>query len=381
MTTATNAANFSVIDNNDYYVDGCNGQIGFMNFETYPNIPDWQAATGQEAHSLGVNPLFTTPNYLMPTNLSMPKAGSYVSTIPVDITGAMRTSPPDMGAYEFAYGMSAQTTAATNVSPASATLNGILNPAGQSANVFFDYGQSASYGSVVAGTPPVVSGNTPSPVSAVLTNLPAGTWHFRVRMVSFGNVTVFGNDMTFSTMPDSLTVTGTAGSGSNDCYSATSVIIVAGNGSSFLVQNGGSATFVAGQKIRFMPGTKVLAGGYMHGYITTNGEYCNNLDNALVSNPDNTESELKSTSDQIGDMAIRIYPNPVTSSFTLDLSNLEQNSTVRMEIFTMSGVKVKEETLTGSGSYRFAADHLPVGLYFVRISDGIRIETVKLVKL
>jgi hypothetical protein len=65
--------------------------------------------------------------------------------------------------------------------------------------------------------------------------------------------------------------------GQDNCYDANKVIIVAGGGSTFNVQNGGRATLIAGEKIRCLDGTKVFPGGYMHCYITTPDLFCNSL--------------------------------------------------------------------------------------------------------
>jgi hypothetical protein len=65
--------------------------------------------------------------------------------------------------------------------------------------------------------------------------------------------------------------------GSTNCYDATQTITIAGNGTEFNVQDGASATLIAGQQIIFMPGTKVFQGGYLHGYITNTGQYCESV--------------------------------------------------------------------------------------------------------
>ncbi len=64
------------------------------------------------------------------------------------------------------------------------------------------------------------------------------------------------------------------GSGQNSCFNAAQTIYIAGNGTTFSVQSGGSAMMIAGHNILYRPSTHIASGAYMHGYITTNGQYC-----------------------------------------------------------------------------------------------------------
>jgi hypothetical protein len=64
------------------------------------------------------------------------------------------------------------------------------------------------------------------------------------------------------------------GSGQIQCYDATNTITVAGNGTTFFVENGGTVYFTAGLKISYLPGTSVVSGGRMTGKITPTGPWC-----------------------------------------------------------------------------------------------------------
>jgi|GEM_PF-5427494 len=98
------------------------------------------------------------------------------------------------------------TTAATQLTNFTASLNGTVNAHGSSTTVTFDYGLTTSYGSSVTATPGTVTGSANVAVSAALTGLiPGTTYHFRVNAVnSIG--TTLGSDMTFSTAPLPSTV-------------------------------------------------------------------------------------------------------------------------------------------------------------------------------
>ncbi|MGH2975624.1 MAG: hypothetical protein ACRDLL_12255 [Solirubrobacterales bacterium] len=83
------------------------------------------------------------------------------------------------------HAVNAETNPATQVTGASATLNGTINPEGvELAECKFEYGTSASYGQSVpcAESPAAIgSGNSPAPVHADISSLNGGTdYHFRV---------------------------------------------------------------------------------------------------------------------------------------------------------------------------------------------------------
>jgi len=138
-------------------------------------------------------PLFTSTDHLLPTATNMNNAGSYIPSVPEDIDGTIRSNPPDMGAYEFAPDPVIITTAATSVTLNSATMNGTVNAGNFTCNIFFDWGLTTAYGSMIAGFPTQVTGNAVISISAGITGLlPLTTYHFRARGVTTGGLTVYG---------------------------------------------------------------------------------------------------------------------------------------------------------------------------------------------
>ena len=103
---------------------------------------------------------------------------------------------------------SATSTEASSISATSATLNGSVNANGTTTAVSFEYGTTFMYGSTINATPVSVSGITPVSASAIITGLTTNTlYHFRVKAVSPGG-TVYGDDLTFTTLvPPSATTT------------------------------------------------------------------------------------------------------------------------------------------------------------------------------
>jgi hypothetical protein len=117
------------------------------------------------------------------------------------------------------------TTAATNVSNTSATLNGTVDASGASTTVSFDYGLTTAYGTNVPGTPPTVTGNGAAPVTANISGLTVNTtYHYRVKGVNSVG-TSNGTDMTFFTTLCPLpSVPGVITGPVNVCCNSTGVV-------------------------------------------------------------------------------------------------------------------------------------------------------------
>ncbi|HPG38149.1 MAG TPA: sugar-binding protein [bacterium] len=91
------------------------------------------------------------------------------------------------------------TSAATNVTDSSATLNGFVNANGISSTVTFQYGLTADYSSEIIAANSPISGTNTTAVSAVLNGLESNvTFHYRVKANSTAG-TSYGEDMTFTT--------------------------------------------------------------------------------------------------------------------------------------------------------------------------------------
>jgi hypothetical protein len=200
---------FTTINYNDYWDDGIGPEIGYIGSANQSTFAAWQTATGQDANSVNVNPSFTSSSDLHTTATGLSKAGITISSITDDFAGTLRTSPPDIGAYEFSANPVVTTTAATSVTCGGATLNGNFSPNNATVTTGFDYGPTVSYGTSVAGVPATVSGSTLTAVNAAVTGLvPNVANHFRAKGTT-GGVTIYGTDMTV-TPPCPPTVVTTA---------------------------------------------------------------------------------------------------------------------------------------------------------------------------
>ncbi len=95
---------FSTINYNDYFSTGSVGFLGGIR----ATLAEWQAATGQDANSLAVDPLFVSPTDLhIQAGSPMVNAGTPVAEVTTDIDGDARSATtPDIGADEIVVGPS-----------------------------------------------------------------------------------------------------------------------------------------------------------------------------------------------------------------------------------------------------------------------------------
>jgi hypothetical protein len=130
------------------------------------------------------------------------------------------------------------TNAATNVTPASATLNGTVNANGNSTTVLFRYGTTAGgpYPNSMAATPSPVTGTTPTAISANISGLASGVTYFFIAEGTNTFGTVQGGEQSFTTGACSYGL-----SASSASFPASG-----GNGSVTLTTNAGCAWSVSG---------------------------------------------------------------------------------------------------------------------------------------
>lgn len=84
----------------------------------------------------------------------------------------------------------------TSITSAGAVLNGTVNASNGAVSVTLEYGETATYGTTVSGTPVLVTGNGAVAVSAAVSGLkPLTTYHFRIGGSSYSS-----GDLTFTTL-------------------------------------------------------------------------------------------------------------------------------------------------------------------------------------
>jgi hypothetical protein len=210
-------------------------------------------------------------------------------------------------------------------------------------------------------------------------NLPIGehSVHFQFKDLSGKWSSVLSSQFDFTGPPGERTLTTqTISNGQSNCYDALHTITVAGNGVTFTVENGGIATMIAGQKISYLSGTTVQSGGYMWGYITPDGQYCGTKASSVPAVLTGAEKPA-----MVAEKAtFKIYPNPTTGNFILELSREISDDKVTVNAYGMFGEVVLTKTLYDEVTHEFSLSDRPSGVYFIRVITGDKSETVKIIK-
>jgi hypothetical protein len=183
--------------------------------------------------------------------------------------------------------------------------------------------------------------------------------------------------MTVTAVPLTSSVTGVVSAGETVCYNALEVITVAGNATSFVIQSGGSATFISGQRVVFLPGTVVNPGGYLHGYITAESLYCLVADSITHKKTVN-DSALSAS---LPALTVKVFPNPTTGIFYVGLQGSATNQQAFAEILNMQGEVVMKADLGHAPGFEWSLGDLPCGFYLLRVIQGERTVYARLMKI
>jgi hypothetical protein len=135
----------------------------------------------------------------------------------------------------------AVTRPATSVGLTGATLNASVTPNGQATTYYFQYGATAAYGSRTA-TASAGSGTSPIGVTATLSGLSPGVYHFRV-VASSSAGTSYGADLTFGSTGPPAVQTGSAEGASTSGATLTGTVNPEGNATSWYFQYGTTSAY------------------------------------------------------------------------------------------------------------------------------------------
>jgi hypothetical protein len=278
----------------------------------------------------------------------------------------------------------------TDVNSCTDVANIVVDPAPATAISISASANPANTGETVTFTAMIVNGGT-SPFyywtvnglysgsnSAVFTYTPVDGDEVQCTLYAMGGCNVASNIITMSVggLPANLALQNLDVQNNEElCYNATEIITVAGGGTTFNVYSGGYATMIAGQKIRYLPGTKVYPGGKMKGQISSNGEYCGNK-SAIVS----TAGQGDENSLPVELKEFKLYPNPTSGNFILEMKENRSGELTQVEIFNVFGEKVQTVMISGEDRHEFNFTGKADGLYFVKISSSADVETIKLIK-
>ena len=283
----------------------------------YATLADWQTNTlapGKDANSVSVAPGFVSASNLTPTSPALNNAGTTatLTIVPLDFAQTTRTSPPDIGAYEFtptAIDLSpiALVSPAANASCYGAaepivvqvrnTGTGVLNFANNAANVSVvvtpPTGPAQTFtGTVNTGT--LASGATQNVTLTNTLNMTAlGTYSFAVTASATGDNNT-SNDVLVPA-PTRTVVAPTAGtlspSSTSICVSGTTGLNLAGSANGNIQYQSstsatGTFTDIAGATSAAFTTPVLTSTTYYRAKVSCNGrEVFSNVSTITVNNP------------------------------------------------------------------------------------------------
>jgi len=167
--------------------------------------------------------------------------------------------------------------------------------------------------------------------------------------------------------------------GQTECFEATDVVTLGGDGASFVVESGGIADVIAGKRIVMLPVTKAEAGAYLHARISGDGFYCNNpLTRSSLK--DDEMAESTEPHPENGSMhGMRIYPNPTTGLFTLEVSGGGNEEDLSVEVFNLFGRLITACYHANGNRIMIDLSGQSGGIYLVKAKNGSMVVTGKIV--
>lgn len=171
------------------------------------------------------------------------------------------------------------------------------------------------------------------------------------------------------------------------CFDATQTIVLAGGDETFVVGAGTGVNLIAGTSIHMHPGTKVEQGGYLHARITTDGFYCDNAEKSILAvNPQKAinreeilpEPEIPGRSQE--EDFFRVYPNPTTGDFTVEITASDTDASYVIEVFGMRGeIIMRYDRLMEWQHHLSLQGHQP-GLYLIRVQRDDEMGVQRIIK-
>ena len=181
---------------------------------------------------------------------------------------------------------------------------------------------------------------------------------------------------TYYTFPNTIITPGP-----ETCYEATETITVAGSGNTFVIQSGGNVKMIAGYLIQFLPGTSINPGAYLNAYITPYGFFCDTTSTMPMAEDMLAEIPLDQFTDNFNEGSFfRIYPNPSSGLFTLELNEADDSSETAIEIYTLMGERIAKIDRQTSLIYQLNLSGRQPGIYVIKVRQNQRTGIEKLIK-
>jgi hypothetical protein len=239
--------------------------------------------------------------------------------------------------------------------------------------VTIEYGLTTAYGNSVATTPATVTGNSPTSITANLTSLLPGLYHYRIRATNAAG-TVYSTDATFViNFPLSINWSSFTAKDMNNQVLLTWETASEKDCDKYEVQKSTNA-------INFERVANVKAVGNSTKstiYNYTDASYFKGIMYYRIKQFDTdgkyTYSEVKIIN-RSAENNVTIYPNPCTMTLSISMHNNLSNSLI--EVYSFEGRKVVSEQCQ-SNNYKLNVDHLIKGTYFLKVSSKEKTFTTK----
>jgi large repetitive protein len=165
-------------------------------------------------------------------------------------------------------------------------------------------------------------------------------------------------------------------SGEEFCQTTTSIIMT----ENFFVETGAIVELVAGHAVLLKPDTKIHNGAYLHAFIFGDTTYCEQPASSIVSEllPESVDKNL--STETYKESFFKVYPNPTTGLFSLELTESNEYSKAFIEIVNMLGERILRMELQAIATTSFDLSNHQPGIYLIRVMMGDEVGVEKIIK-
>jgi hypothetical protein len=161
------------------------------------------------------------------------------------------------------------------------------------------------------------------------------------------------------------------------CFNAEQTVIVAGDGKHFIVEAEGHADIIAGHNILLKHGTRVELSGSLYARISN--IWCPPQHGMLAALYEPVQIKALFEPEFTTNF-FKVYPNPTTGDFMLELLEFEETSSLLIDIFSIQGHLIMSNELPTKQRYTFSLTGKQPGIYIIRVMNNHNIGTSRIIK-
>ncbi len=172
-------------------------------------------------------------------------------------------------------------------------------------------------------------------------------------------------------------------SGETECFDAKNTITVAGGDSFFVVQDGASATFIAGEKITLLPGVTVEYSGHLLARIAeSEDDFCGipKATEVVYENEDFGGASIDHKQHSKNEYLFRVYPNPTDGVFTLELNKVNENIPTIVDVYGLISGSIISKQLPVQKKHTINMIGATPGVYIIRVVQGNQVGVERIIK-